>query len=86
MSRTTNTIFWLLFVAIGGTLVWGYTGNVVPAWVVVLLAIVTGAFGLVVFTKNMRDAKAAWSAMSSTPKTQRKPETSGVFPHDDSLR
>lgn len=84
MPRATNTIFWLLFLAIGGTLLWRYMGNVVPSWVVTSLAFLLGAFGLVTFTKNMRDAKAAWRALFSEPRTERKSETSGASPHDDS--
>ena len=84
MPRANHTIFWLLVVAIGGTLLWRIMGNVVPSWVVVLLALILGAFGLVVFTRNMRDAKAAWSELSSAPKPKSGPDTPGTSPRDDS--
>jgi hypothetical protein len=64
-ERTILLAFCVLFCAIGGTLLWRYLANSVPAWVVVLLALVTGAFGLIVFARNMQDARAGWNALLS---------------------
>jgi uncharacterized integral membrane protein len=58
-----HILFWIVFCAIGLVLGLRLSGTQIPAWVILLLAVVMGAFGLYVFVANMRSARRGWNRL-----------------------
>ncbi len=71
-ARRTHLVFWALFACGGAVLLWRYLGNPVPALLVIVLALLMGAFGLYVFAHNMKDARDAWNKALSPGQTEKK--------------
>ncbi len=71
-ARVVHLVFWALFAWGGGVLLWRYLGNPVPAFLVLVLALLMGAFGLYVFVHNIRNARDAWNRALSPRQVEKK--------------
>jgi uncharacterized membrane protein len=71
-ARLTHLVFWALFACGGAVLLWRFLGNPIPAFLVLVLALLMGALGLYVFVHNMRDARDAWNQALSPGQVEKK--------------